>query len=413
MKKISGKLVCGVLAASMCITGMTGCGKLDGTESVATIDGENVTLGLASYIARDQQAQTESYYQMMAQSYGIDASGGIWDEEDDEGKTYGEGAKDNAMETIKGLYVLRAHADEYDVTISEDEQKAIDEAADAFMKANDASVLEELAVSQEDIVTYMQLMTYKQKMHDPMIADMDKNVSDDEANQTKVTYVYVSTDGTEKDEDGNTIDLTDDEKAAKKTTAQEVFDKVKASDSIADADMDALAKEVDENLVAVTADYTTAGSEDDSMNKAVIDGSAGLKDGELASDIVEGESGYYVIRMDLNFDEEGTANKKTTILSDRETETYDNLLTEWKDAATMDIKSSVWKKVKITDSKSFQYKTEEAADDTTTDATDNGTDAADDTTTDAADDSTGAADDSTDAADDSTDAADDSTDTAE
>ncbi|NCB92260.1 MAG: hypothetical protein EOM40_06760 [Clostridia bacterium] len=361
MKKINSRIACGVLAAAMCVTGLSGCGKLDGTQTVATIDGENITLGLASYVARDQQAQTESYYQMMAQSYGIDASAGIWDDEGEDGKTYGESAKDDVMDNLLQLYVLRAHAKDYDVSISEEEQTAIDEAAAAFMEANDEAALEELAVAESDIVTYMQLMTYRQKMQEPMRAGADKEVSDDEANQTKVTYVFVSTEGTEEDEDGNKIELTEEEKAEKKATAESVLEKMEAEENIADADMDALAKEVDENLIAVTADYTTAGSEDDNMNQAVIDASKDLADGELLNELAEGDDGYYVIRKDLEFDEEGTANKKEQIITEREDEAYNALLDEWKEAADMKIENSVWKKVKITDSKSFTYKTEDAA----------------------------------------------------
>lgn len=54
-------------------------------------------------------------------------------------------------------------------------------------------------------------------MHDPMTADVDTEVSANEKDQTRVTIVKVSTEGTEKDDDGKAIDLTDEEKAQKKT----------------------------------------------------------------------------------------------------------------------------------------------------------------------------------------------------
>ena len=106
-------------------------------------------------------------------------------------------------------------------------------------------------------------------MHDPMTADVDTEVSANEKDQTRVTIVKVSTEGTEKDDDGNTIDLTDEEKAQKKDLAQQVLDKVKASDDVANADMDALAKEVDDSLSATAPAFTTAGSTDDTLDEAV------------------------------------------------------------------------------------------------------------------------------------------------
>lgn len=360
MKKMNSKIVCGILAASMMAACFTGCGKLDGTQTVATVDGEKVTLGLASYMTRDMQAQTEDFYQMFAQQMGSDSFGGIWDEKGDDDKTFGEKSKDDVMDNLKGLYVMKAHAAEYNVELSEDEQTKIDEAAKAFMEANSDQVLAELAVSEEDMATYLELMTIRQKMHDPMVEDVDREVSDDEAKQSKVTIVKVSAEGTEKDEDGNTIELTDEEKAAKKEMAEAVYEKVKTSDNVAEADMDALAKEVDENLYASKPNFTTAGGEEEVLDEKVREAVADLNDGELVSQVVEGADGYYVVRLDLKYDEEATANKKESIISDREKEMYDNLLKEWKEAAELKVEKDVWKQIKVTDSKSFQYKKDEA-----------------------------------------------------
>ena len=54
-----------------------------------------------------------------------------------------------------------------------------------------------------------------------------------------------------QNEDGTTTALTDEEKQAKKDQAQAVLDKLQASEDPASADMDALAKEVNEDLSAV------------------------------------------------------------------------------------------------------------------------------------------------------------------
>ena len=365
MKQLNSRIACGMLAAALAAGSLTGCGKLDGTKTVATIDGQEVTLGLASYMARDQQAQTESYYQMMMQSYGMGMSDEFWDSKEDDGRTYGESSKDSVMDSIKTLYVLNEHEAEYEVAISEDEQAKIEEAAKAFMEANDEATLAELAVSESDMVTYLELMTIRQKMHDPMVADIDREVSDEEANQTRITMVKVSTAGTETDEDGNTIDLTDEEKAEKKDTAKKVLEKIIASDDIAEVDMAALAKEVDENLTATSPAFTTAGSEDDLVDKKVQEAALKLEEGKVSPEVIEGEDGYYVVRLDKMLDEDATQTKKDSIISQREQDRYDELLKEWEDAADMSIDEKVWKKLTITDSKSFTYKTEdESSEDT-------------------------------------------------
>lgn len=357
MKKMNGKIACGILASAILAGSFSGCGKLDGTQTVATVDGEKVTLGLANYIVRDQQAQMESYYQMMAQSYGMDMSTmQIWDEKTEDGKTIGESTKDDAMETIHTLYAMKSHADEYDVTISEEEKSKIDEAAKSFMEANSAETLEKLAVSEGDIVTYLELLTYRQKLHDPMVADVDQEVSEKEANQSTVSVVKFSTAGTEKDDEGNTIELTEEEKKAKKEQAQQLLDKLKASENVAEADMDAMAQEIDENLYAYTPSFTTAGSENDTLEQSVINAVANLEDGQLVQEVVEGEDAYYVVRLDKKLDEEATANKKESIISEREQEQYDELVEDWTKDSKLKVEKNVWKKVEVTDSVSFQYK---------------------------------------------------------
>ena len=188
MKKLSTRMACGMLAAALGVSGLAGCGNLDGTQTVATVDGQEVTLGLASYILRTDQAEMEGYYRMLAQSYGMDG-GEYWSTETEEGRTYGEDIKDNVMDTIKELYVMQEHAEDYGVSITEEEQAAIDEAAKTFMDSNDEETLEALAVSGDDVKTYMELYTIRQKMRDPMVADVDREVSDEEAAQTRVTFV--------------------------------------------------------------------------------------------------------------------------------------------------------------------------------------------------------------------------------
>lgn len=381
MKKMNGKIACVILASAVAAGSLSGCGKLDGTQTVATVDGEKVTLGMANYIVRDQQAMTESYYQMMSQSYGMDMSSmGIWDEKAEDGRTYGETAKDDVMDTIRTLYAMKNHAEDYDVTISEEEQAKIQEAAKTFMEDNDAETLAKLAVSETDMVTYLELLTYREKLHDPMVADVDKEVSDEEAGQSTVSVVKVSTAGTEKDEDGNTIELTEEEKEAKKEQAQQVLDKVKASENVAEADMSALAQEVEESLYAYTPSFTTAGSEEDTLDQKVIDAVASLKDGELVQEVVEGTDGYYVVRLDKKNDEEATENKKESIISEREQEAYDKLVEEWTEEAEIKVEENVWKKVKVTDSVSFQYKPSETSDtESEEDAADTDEDTADET----------------------------------
>ena len=197
-----------------------------------------------------------------------------------------------------------------------------------------------------------------------MTADVDTEVSANEKDQTRVTIVKVSTEGTEKDDDGNTIDLTDEEKAQKKDLAQQVLDKVKASDDVANADMDALAKEVDDSLSATAPAFTTAGDTDDTLDEAVQDAALELKDGEVADKVIEGDDGYYVVRLDKMLDEDATENKEKTVISERKSDLYDSTLEDWVKEEKIKVKDKVWDQITVTDSASFVYKSADSSDDT-------------------------------------------------
>lgn len=96
---------------------------------------------------------------------------------------------------------------------------------------------------------------------------------------------------------------------------------------------------------------------------------ADLEDGQVVSQVVEGENAYYVVRLEQQFDEEATENEKELIISDREDTQYENLVQEWTDAAEMEVENSVWNKVKVTDTQPYELKQAETEGTGTTDST--------------------------------------------
>ena len=185
MKKITVVALTGVMAASL----LSGCGekKLDGSKTVATVNGTQIPMGLLSLTARMQQAQTEQIYRY----FGITGSN-IWSNtSEDSGKTYGEETVESALENLELLYLLSQKAEEYGVTVTDEEKTAIKEAAAAFMEANTEETLTELGVTQEQVETYLELETIQHKMHDPIVADADTTVDENEAQQSSFTYIHV------------------------------------------------------------------------------------------------------------------------------------------------------------------------------------------------------------------------------
>jgi len=355
-KKTAVVALAGVMAAGM----LTGCGEkaLDGTKTVATVDGAEIPLGMLSLSVREGQAQAEAMYKSFMG--GSDYS--IWDTEAEKGKTYGEQAVEQALKDIELMCILKEKAADYDVEITEDDE-AIADAAAAFMSANTEDTLKTLAVTEDQVKTYLELETYKSRMHDPIIADVDKNVSDEEAQQSSFNYVSIST-----------SDLSDDEIKQKKEDAQKILDGLNADP---DGDFSEIAKSVDDSYTVLSGSFDTNedASEEDSDDEDETTASSSnypdevmkvlrtLKDGEVGPDVIEADSAYYVVKLDKVNDEDATATKKESIISTRENELYTETTDKWMDEADIKVEKKVLKTLKVTDNHKFTIQT--AAEDTT------------------------------------------------
>ena len=337
IKRTAVVTLAGVMAAGM----LTGCGSktLDGTKTVATIDGTDIPLGIVSLYARQQQEQTTAMYLSF-----MGSADNIWDTSDDSGETYGEQAVDSSLKAVELMYLLKEKAADYNIEITDDEETAIADAASQFMSDNSEETIKELGVTEDQVKTLLELRTIQQKTHDSIVAEGNITVSDDEANQSSFTYVSISTSGD---------DITDDEKAEKKEQAQEILDKMKEDPT---ADMSEVAKEVDDSYSAVQGNFTVKESDDEDSSaypEEVLTVLRGLTEGEVASDIIETDTGYYVVRLDKVLDEDATASKRESLKSSKEEDYYTETTDGWLDDADVKEVKKVLKTLKITDSHTF------------------------------------------------------------
>ena len=403
MKRTSAKVICGVLTAAMAATGLTACGDstvVDGTQTALVINDEEINLGKANFMLRYQQATMASYYETMSSMLGQEYSlsfDALSDESDEDSPTVGENLKEDALTSIEQAFLMRQHASEYDVALTDEEVQGAKDAAAVFVEDNDAETLTKLGVTQEDIEDVMQVYAIQSKMYDPMIADVDTEVSDEEAQQSSISYVQVSTEGTETDENGETAELTDEEKAEKKEIAQTFLDRLNASEDPATADFSDLRTEINDELNAqrraeeaaadtaedgtdaaedstdeiyLTASETTFGADDEDLDEALKEAAQTLSDGQVYAEVIEGENAYYVVRMNSVLDREATDSQKETIVQERQAEAYSNQLDTWVEESDISVKRA-WNKLEVTDYDLYTMTvdTSEESTDGTTDST--------------------------------------------
>lgn len=338
------KKLCMIAAAVLTLAiVLTGCAKgVDPNQAAAVMDETNIPLGEVNLMLRYQQGQMETYYSSMFGS-------NIYQQDmDGSGQIYGETAKEGLMQSFQELYVLEAEAANYGVALTEEENAAITAAAKEFMADNaDQNVQEAISASEETMAHLLQLLTLQDKMYDALTADVDTEVSDEEAAQKKVTYLYFSKKTT--DEEGNSIDMTEDEVAALKETAQEILDKAKESKDLA----------AEAEAAEMTASTITFDEESSYFTEEVMEAANALGEGEY-SDVIDVERGLYILQLDSLLDRDATDVEKESIVADRRDTLYSEKVEELLAAHTFELNEKALAKLTFERTYTLKVETETA-----------------------------------------------------
>lgn len=364
-KKIAALALAGIMGGSL----LTGCGSksdtIDGSKTVVTVNDEAVPLGVLSFYAKFEQAQIYTYYGSMLGTSGMFDTTMEADSSDTSGeaKTYGQSLRDTCLEDIEKMVVMRQKSEDYSISLTDDEKNEIDKAAQAYIDNNSEEDRAKIGARKEDVVELMTLQTIQSKMLDPIAKDVDTSVSDEEAQQTAVTYVSISTEDSSSSSEA-TSEATDSTAAAEEyketatRNAESILYALKAESDPANADMDAIAKKVDSSYSATTGHYTTNDTTDGTVDSKVVEAVQNLSDGQVADAVITGSDGktLYVARLDKVSDEEETATKKASIVRTRKQEEYDKVTEEWVKAAKIDVDDDVLDTLTVTDTEPVSLK---------------------------------------------------------
>ena len=426
MSKYGKRILAAGMCASMAMGLLTGCSSSN-DEVVAKMGDTKLTLGEANFMLRYSQAQTQSYLGAMfgegTNVFQQDLTGS--------GQAYGETVKESVLNDLKDMTILEQHMSDYNVELTDEDKAAIEEAAKQFIADNSKDVLKEMSATEETVSRILTLYTIQSKMETAIEADVDTEVSDEEAAQKTIQYAYFTIPETENETEDTTEaasegesettteaasedesetetgteavseteteteaasesetvaeteteatseteavseaaseetseDTTEsetEESAEKKETretVQGIIDAVQGGETLEDA-----VKAVDESKSLTSYSY---GADEETLNENLKNAADTLSDGEIASEPVEGENGFYVVQMVSTFDRDATDQKKEEIIKDRKKELYDNKIAEW-DTESFDINEKVWDKV--TFEEIFTLKQEETESETGTES---------------------------------------------
>lgn len=320
-KRLFALALAGVLAAAT----LTGCGSLKGDETVATVDDTKIDADLANFFARYTQATYETYYSAYL---GED----MWNSDASDGETYEESVKSSVLKSLEDMILLEKHMEDYDVSITDEDKATIKETTQQFLDDNSLDDKNLVSGNKKTVNRALTLMAVQQKMRTAIQAGADTEVSDEEAAQKSMDYVFISYQT--KDDSGNSKDVSDDEKTQLKSQAEAIASGLKEG-----GDLNALAEEQGATVQTLTFDKDTTSPDED-----LIKAADALGEGE-STDVIETEKGCYVAKVTSLLDRTATDSKKSQIVQERQTKLYDDTLKKWRKKADIKVHKSVWKKV--------------------------------------------------------------------
>lgn len=323
------RIVILLLAATMMTGTITGCASTSADTVIAEVGKDNITADVANFYLRFNQAQYQTYY-------GSNMGDNMWETEVAEGKTYADSVKDIVLDNLKLMYVLRENMDEYDVKLTDDDKKAIKEAAKTFVEDNDKNANEKVSGSKETVTEMLSLLTIQTKMRKEIIKDADHNVSDEEAAQKSMDYVMFSY--TDTDDSGNQTDLTEEEKAEVKAQAENFLAGAQGT-----TDFKAYATQAGQSPQTVTFDKESA-----SPNVDLIAAGDALGEGGLTS-VIETDTGCFVGMVTSLLDRDATDAKKESIIAEREEAIFKKITDQWIKKADVKVKKRAWDRLSIED----------------------------------------------------------------
>lgn len=328
MRKRSGIIKALVFCLALSLLG--GCKQRPEKHPVATLGGEQIELSEAVFYTRMTQEQWE-------EAYGEYMGPDMWSQEfSEEAGTFAEALKSDVMGTVRQIHLLCAHAEDYQVSLTDEEKAEIRERAAAFMKYNTPAVLEAAGATAEYVEELLLRNALAEKTAAAVKAFCEPEINPETARAGKLTYCLFSVMGT-YDAEGNHTPATEQEKEEIRTEAESFAKRAEELGDIA-----AAGDEIQHTVIDVYFNQESDGG----AHPQVAEAARNLEIGGI-SGVIDTEDGYYIVQYVTDYDEAATE-ENLVQLTEAEREKYLAALTvEWEEEMPFVIDEEIWASVRV------------------------------------------------------------------
>ena len=255
--------------------------------------------------------------------------------------TLADSLKDNALELLVKVKVLNEAAGSLGLETDETESAKAAQAAEQYIAGLSEADLDYLGVKASQIAQMYEEYDLALEAAQALIADVDREVSDDEARTVTVQSILIKT--YSEDADGNRVEFSEEEKeeAYERAVAirQEIQD---GMDNLLGITFVSWMAEYNEDSVTT---YTFGkGEVDSAFEEAAFSQEIGT-----ISDPIETSDGYRIIKVIATSDEDEIEANKETILEERLEEAYEEAYNELLEGLDYNLNRDRWAEITLCD----------------------------------------------------------------
>ena len=320
MRNIWKRTAAAVLALAMCLS-FAGC--YDENMTWAARKGDD-TLPIGGYIYFLYSAYSEAAGQVDTETPVLDA--------EIDGQDAAQWIKDRALNYVQAYYYINDKFEEYGLELTEDDQTQIDSLTNTYWTYYQ-STFEDMGIAQSSFEQAYSIYSVKlQKVMRAMYGEGGElALADDELENyyidTYTTYEYFNAPLTTTNDDGESVDLSEDEKADLQKDLEGYIDDINAGDMTVSEAADEYAAGAD-----TTSTYQgPLSAQPDYLSTEIATALDSVEEGEAV--FAETTSNYYVLRKlsDKDYYEENIASdedQSLSLLSEMKGEEFNDYIME-------------------------------------------------------------------------------------
>lgn len=318
------------LSALLLAGSVTGCGNDTQVVFTTGLSGNQLfKIGASACTTPEIMIYLTTFYNQYAQAYGEE----MW-HYDFGGVSLEEHVKDVVLSKMAQIKIMNLMAEERGITLSEQEEKKVLEAAASYYGLLEEDLKEQEEITEKVVTTVYREYALANKLYSTITESADMEISDDEARAVTVQVIFFRN---WKMKSGEKTLLNEAETLKVLKNARKALQRAASDD---DFEMLALECSDDKQIVKSYA----RGSVEPHFEEILFS----MDQGDI-SDIIETKDGYYIVKCISTMDYEATQANKLVLAEQRKKEAFSKAYQEIATNTHSQFKDKQWEKLTLTE----------------------------------------------------------------